>query len=156
LTDPARRLPAGRVARPHGLDGGFYVEQPGDELTEGARVIVGGREAVVERRAGTDARPLVHLSGITDRDAAEALRGEPMITTGGGGPLSEGEWYAADLVGCRIEGLGEVRRVVGGPSCDVLEVGDCGTLVPFVSDAVRRVDLDARVIEVDRGFLGLE
>ena len=161
MTDPAsRRLPVGRVGRPHGLDGSFYVERADDRvtaeaLTEGARVRVAGRDAVVERRAGTAARPLVRLSGIADRDAAEALRGEPLVPAGAGGALEAGEWPAADLVGCRIEGLGEVRRVVEGPSCDVLEVGDEGALVPFVADAVKRIDVEARVIEVDRDFLGL-
>jgi ribosomal 30S subunit maturation factor RimM len=46
--------------------------------------------------------------------------------------------------------------VIAGPSCDVLDVGDGGMLVPLVSDAVTRIDLDARVIEVDRSFLGLD
>jgi ribosomal 30S subunit maturation factor RimM len=49
-----------------------------------------------------------------------------------------------------------VRRVVPAPSCDLLEVGDDAVLVPLVGDAVTRVDTDARVIEVDRAFLGLE
>ena len=117
---------------------------------------VAGREAVVERRAGTDARPLVRLSGITDRDAVQALRGEALIAAGDRGALAEDEWPAADLVGCTIQGLGEVRRVVEAPSCDLLEVGDQGALVPFVSDAIKRVDVQARVIEVDREFLGLD
>jgi len=37
----------------------------------------------------------------------------------------------------------------------VLEVGPDEVLVPFVSDAVKRVDTDARLIEVDLAFLGL-
>jgi 16S rRNA processing protein RimM len=144
------------VGRAHGLDGSFYVDRPDHELAEGTSVSVGGRAAVVERRAGTDARPLIRLSGVADRDAAEALRGEAVILSAGGGPLEEGEWPAEDLVGCTIEGVGEVLRVVQAPSCDLLEVGDEGTLVPFVRDAVKRVDVDARVIEVDRRFLGLD
>ena len=44
---------------------------------------------------------------------------------------------------------------MAGPSCDVLEVGEGGVLVPFVSDAIRRVDAEAGVIEVDSEFLGL-
>ena len=151
-----RGLTIGRVGRAHGLDGSFYVNRPGHELTEGMSVNVAGRAAVVERRAGTDARPLIRLSGVVDRDAAEALRGEALTLSASGGALEEGEWPAADLVGCKIEGLGEVRRVVEAPSCDLLEVGDEGILVPFVSDAVKRVDVDARVIEVDRAFLGLD
>ena len=42
------------------------------------------------------------------------------------------------------------------PSCDVLEVGEDGVLIPFVSDAIERIDLAARVIEVDTAFLGLD
>jgi ribosomal 30S subunit maturation factor RimM len=49
-----------------------------------------------------------------------------------------------------------VKRVVANPSCDVLEVGDEPVLVPFISDAVKRVDTEGRVIEVDRRFLGLD
>jgi 16S rRNA processing protein RimM len=158
LSDAGRELPAGRVGRAHGLDGSFYVERPGHELSEGTALTVAGRGAVVERRAGTDERPLVRLSGVAGREAAEALRGETLLLTDRGDQdavLAADEWLAADLIGCRIEGLGDVRRVVEGPSCDVLEVGDDGVLVPFVSDAITRVDTEARVIEVDRGFLDL-
>jgi len=52
-----------------------------------------------------------------------------------------------------VAGLGAVARVVDGPSCSVLELDD-GTLVPFVSDAVERVDLDAGEIHVNEDFLG--
>ena len=58
-----------------------------------------------------------------------------------------------DLVGCRIEGLGVVTGVLEGMSCDVLEVGD--DLVPLVTDAVTRVDVENKMIEIDREFLGL-
>jgi 16S rRNA processing protein RimM len=158
LSDAGRELPAGRVGRAHGLDGSFYVERPSHEFPEGTALTVAGRGAIVERRAGTDERPLVRLSGVADREAAEALRGEALLVADRSdhdAVLAAGEWLAADLVGCRIEGIGEVHRVVEGPSCDVLEVGDDGVLVPFVSDAIKRVDTEARVIEVDRGFLDL-
>jgi 16S rRNA processing protein RimM len=156
LSDAGRQLLAGRVGRPHGLDGSFHVERAGHELAEGTSLTVAGRTAVVERRAGTDQRPLVRLSGVVGREAAEALRGEELLVAGTGGDLAEDEWLTVDLVGCRIEGIGEVRRVIEGPSCDVLEVGEDAVLVPFVSDAIKRVDTDARVIEVDRVFLALD
>jgi 16S rRNA processing protein RimM len=155
MTAAARQLPAGRVGRAHGLDGSFYVERPQHDLSEGTAVTVAGRRTVVERRAGAADRPIVRLAGIADREAAGALRGESLVVADGGS-LAPGEWPAAELVGCTIEGIGEVRRVVEGPSCDVLEVGDDGVLVPFVSDAVRSVDTQAGVIEVDRAFLGLD
>ena len=38
--------------------------------------------AKVERVAGTAERPLIRVSGISDRNAAEAARGEPLLATG--------------------------------------------------------------------------
>ncbi len=145
----------GRVGRPHGRDGTFHVESPAHSLPEGLEVSVAGRIGTVERRAGTDERPLVRLSGVCDRDAAGELRGEELLVGEAEAPLEEGEWLFEDLVGCRIEGLGEVTRVVSGSSCDLLEVGE-GTLVPLVSDAIVSIDPKAGVIEIDRRFLGLE
>jgi 16S rRNA processing protein RimM len=144
------------VGRAHGLDGSFYVDAPEPRLLSvGAELSVGGTRMTVARRAGTDARPLVRLRGIDDRDAAEAVRGLELVADGEGAP-AVGEWEASDLVGCEVPGIGSVRRVVAAPSCDLLEVGDDGVLVPLVSDAIRRVDTDARVIEADLRFLGLE
>ncbi len=151
----ARLVPVGRVGRPHGRDGSFYVERPEHPLPDGVEVTIGGGRARVERRAGTDERPLVRLSGVDGRDAAAALRGEALLVPEVEAPLGEGEWLADDLVGCTVEGLGEVRRVLFAPSCEVLEVGEEGVLVPLVADAVRRVDVEAREIEVDRRFLDL-
>jgi 16S rRNA processing protein RimM len=153
LTTPAGQVSAGRVGRAHGLDGSFYVEQPSEPLEPGTQVTVAGSSARVVRRAGTEQRPILRLSGVGDRDAAEAIRGESILVDGG--DLAEGEYLTADLVGCEVPGIGPVRRVITAPSCDLLEVGDEGVLVPFISDAVRRVDTAARVIEVDAGFLGL-
>jgi 16S rRNA processing protein RimM len=155
LTDAPRPLTAGRVGRAHGLDGSFYVERAAHPLAVGTEVVVGARRAAVERRAGSDDRPLIRLAGVGDRDAAAALRGETLLVPGGREDLGPDEWYDDDLVGCHVEGLGEVRAVLHGPSCDVLEVGDGRVLVPLVRDAVRRVDLDTREIEVDLAFLNL-
>ena len=156
MSADARPLVAGRVGRPHGLDGSFHVEDLAHPLAEGTVVTVGGVEATVERRAGSDAKPLVRLAGVGDRDAAQELRGQPLLVAGGREELGPDEWYDDDLVGCRIEGLGEVTAVLHGPSCDLLEVGDDELLIPLVRDAVLDVDLDARTIAVDRRFLGVE
>jgi 16S rRNA processing protein RimM len=157
-------LRAGRVGRPHGLDGSFHVTQPAPELlTLGSRVLVADREARISRRAGTDARPIVRLEGHEDRTAAESLRGTEMLVARIDAPeLGEDEWWAEDLEGCRVHdagrAVGKVQRLVALPSCEVLEVSreDArGTLlVPLVSDAVRAVDVERREIEIDLRFLG--
>ena len=155
-------LSAGRVGRPHGLDGSFHVTRPRARfLTVGARVLVAGAEAEVIRRAGTDERPILRLAGRDSRDAVEALRGEDLWVRRADVPaLGEDEWYAEDLEGCLVvdgdRTVGTVRRLLAYPSCELLEVrdGDRERLIPLISDAVRDVDVAARRIDVDLSFLG--
>jgi 16S rRNA processing protein RimM len=156
-------LAAGRVGRPHGLDGSFHVTRPRAELLrEGMAVMVAGRRREIARRAGTDERPIVRLDGCEGRDAAEALRGQELLVERGDAPaLGEQEWWPEDLLGCRVRDgaveVGVVRQVRSLPSCEVLEVkrDDGGELlVPLVRDAVRSVDVEARAIDVVLRFLG--
>lgn len=139
------------MGRAHGLDGSFYVDGAEPELlVEGAELTVAGELRRVVRRAGTDARPILRLDGVDGRE----VRGEE-LRAAAAEPL-EGEYEFEELVGCEVPGVGVVRRVIAAPSCELLEVGDEGVLVPFISDAVRHVDTEARVIEVDLRFLGLD
>jgi 16S rRNA processing protein RimM len=136
---------AGRVGKPHGRDGSFYVEGAAHPLATGTSVFVGERRHEVERRAGTDKRPLVRLAGLDDPGA---VRDELLLVEA---ELGEGEWLAADLVGRSVPGHGRVERVLDGPSCSVLELED-GSLVPFISDAIRAVQ--GGEIHIDEHFLG--
>jgi 16S rRNA processing protein RimM len=154
---------AGRVGRPHGLDGSFHVIRPrADLLAKGAVLEIAGASREVVRRAGTDQRPILRLEGCEDRDAAEALRGEDLRVRRADAPAREpGEYWAEELEGCRVQDgevvVGVVRRLVALPSCEALEVAradDTDLLVPLVRDAVRRVDPAARRIDVDLRFLG--
>jgi 16S rRNA processing protein RimM len=136
---------AGRVGKPHGYDGSFYVENASQPLALGSTVTIGSRLHVVARRAGTNERPLIRLEDVED---PRPLRGEPLLIDAG---LDEDEWLAADLVGRTVAGHGRVARVLDGPSCSVLELSD-GTLVPFVRDAVHSVGHEH--IEINEDFLG--
>jgi 16S rRNA processing protein RimM len=155
-------LAAGRVGRPHGLDGSFHVTRPrGALLALGATVRVGDEEAEIVRRAGTDERPILRLAGHADRAAAEALRGRDLLVHREAAPaLGDDEWYAEDLEGCRVVdgpvAVGRVRRMLALPSCEALEVerdGGDDLLVPLVRDAVRSVDVATGVVDVDLAFL---
>jgi 16S rRNA processing protein RimM len=162
-TDP--NLQAGRVGRAHGLDGSFYVTGPLPRLlTLGASVTVGEYTAEIVRRAGTDKRPIVRLAGIDDRSAAEALRGVALMLREVQAPtLGEGEWWAHELEGCEVLDrgrlVGSVARLIELPSCEALEVkraqGGDPLLIPMVKDAIRRVDVGERRIEIDGEFLDL-
>jgi 16S rRNA processing protein RimM len=157
-------LRAGTVGSPHGLDGGFHVVRPNPQLLVlGASVLVAGQERRVTRRAGTDTRPILRVEGLEDRDSAQTLRGEDLLVARAKAPeLEEDEWWAEDLEGCAVHDAGQpvgtVRRLLGLPSCEVLEVerdrGGGDLLVPLVTDAVRSVDLDRKEIDVDLRFLG--
>jgi 16S rRNA processing protein RimM len=140
---------AGRVGRAHGRDGSFYVEEARAPFELGSSVRIGDREHEVIRRAGTDDRPLIKLEGIDD---PRALRDEILLIDE---ELEDDEYLVADLLGCEVPGLGRVKRVLDAPSCTLLEVGDEGHLIPLIGDAVKHVDLERKIIEVDREFLGM-
>jgi 16S rRNA processing protein RimM len=147
---------AGRVGRAHGLDGSFYVVDPVVHLLV-VGVEVRGLGRIVGRK-GTDARPIVRVEAASDRTAAEALRGRPLEVVDAPEPeLGEDEYLASDLEGCTVvDGdatVGVVRRLIALPSCEALELED-GLLVPLVRDCVRSVDVQAKRIDIDRGFLG--
>jgi 16S rRNA processing protein RimM len=151
-------LVVGRVGRPHGLDGSFYVVDAAPELpaTDG---VVSGRRIV--RRAGTDEKPILRLEGSMSRDDALALRGLELTVPRDDSMLDEDEFWASDLEGCEIVdgavSVGFVRRMSALPSVEVLEVDRADgseLLVPLVRDCIRSIDLEARRIDVDLGFLG--
>ncbi|HEY2767150.1 MAG TPA: ribosome maturation factor RimM [Solirubrobacteraceae bacterium] len=156
-------LEAGRVGRPHGLDGSFYVTAARPRLLAlGTTVTIDGQSREILRLAGVEQRPIVRVRGVEDRTAAEALRGLELRVSFAEAPaLEPGEWWAHELEGCEVRSgkrrVGVVRALRGLPSCEVLEV-DLLTggelLVPMVKDAVLGVDIAARLIEVDLDFLG--
>ena len=154
-------LNAGRVGRPHGLDGSFHVTRPRSVLLRlGGAVRIGAAVHEIVRRAGTDERPILRLRGVDERAGAEALRGEELLVAREDAPpLAPGEYWAEDLEGCAVvtpagRELGIVQRMRPLPSCEVLEVGEL--LVPMVGDGVLEIDVAARRIVVDPAFLGVE
>jgi len=156
-------LPAGRVGRPHGLDGSFYVTGAQLRLLSvGTNVTVGELTAPIVRLAGLERHPIVRLEGVEDRTAAERLRGAELTVEQGEAPaLEPGEWWAQELEGCAVgdgeRSVGTVARLVELPSCEALQVrlpdGD-ELLVPMVADAIRTVDVAQGRIDVNLAFLG--
>jgi 16S rRNA processing protein RimM len=160
---PASTLEAGRVGRPHGLDGSFYLTgaRPG-LLAVGSDVMVDGRSLRVLRYAGVDKRPILRLQGVEDRTAAQALRGMALVVDQLQAPaLAQDEWWAHELEGCLVvdgsTSIGTVSRLIELPSCEALEVRrEQGgqILVPMVKDAIRNVDVAEGRIDVNLSFLG--
>jgi 16S rRNA processing protein RimM len=172
------RIEAGRVGRPHGLDGSFYVTGARPRLLrEGTSVWLDGELVRIVAIRGVQERPIVRLHGVDDRTAAEGLRGRTLTVERSQAPaLGEDEWWAEELEGCAVidgeHSIGVVRRLLELPSCEALEVirdapkvgpgaqGGAGDtqrarplLVPMVRDAIREIDMQARTIDVDMSFV---
>ena len=143
----------GRVGRPHGLAGAFFVEDASEaeeRFAKGARLLVGGEPAVVVESKRARGRPVIRLDRPVERGAALEVPREALP------PLEPGSYYVFQLVGLEVveEGgaaLGQVADVAPGPANDVLEL-DTGLALPLVEDCVREIDLDGRRILVGRGF----
>jgi 16S rRNA processing protein RimM len=149
-----RRVSVGRVGRPHGLDGAFFVEEPSEDsrwFRVGARLLVAGKEAeVVVARHGAGGRPVIRFDRAVARGAPLEVAREALP------PTEEDEYYTFELVGLEVveEGgrsLGAVRNVVPGVANDALDMGG-GVLLPMVGACVLSVDLEAGRILVAPGF----
>jgi len=104
---------------------------------------------------------VAQLQGVDDRDAAAALRGSDVGVLRAELPAAdEGEFYWADLIGLKVVNIeqhefGRVARILQTGANDVLvvaaEAGGGETLIPFLADVIRQVDLKSGRIVVDWG-----
>jgi 16S rRNA processing protein RimM len=145
----------GRVGKPHGLDGGFFVEGASERkgvFAEGATLFAGGEQAtVVAARRGSGGRPVILLDRAVERGAELAVARATLPSLD-----DEDEFYVFQLVGLHVEEeggrlLGRVREVLEYPGNDVLEL-DSGASLPLVEACVRQVDLAGGRIVVAVGF----
>jgi 16S rRNA processing protein RimM len=100
---------------------------------------------------------LLSLEGVTDRDAAEALRGSVVRISGSQArPLEEGEFYHYQLIGLQAvteDGaeLGELKEIIEAGEVDVYVVrDDAGNehLFPALHDVVLEIDPGAKRLVV--------
>jgi len=146
-------VPIGRVGRPHGIDGAFFVEQPSDDerwWKTGATFLAGGEPAEVIAHRRASGRPVVKLDRSVERGTMLEVERDQLP------PTEEDEYYAFQLVGLDVaeengRALGTVKLVTPGIANDVLEL-DTGVLLPMVEDCIVRVDLDSKRITVAEGF----
>jgi 16S rRNA processing protein RimM len=147
------RVGIGKVGRPHGIDGAFFVEQPSDDQRwwkTGARFLAGGAPVEVVAHRMSSGRPVIKLEPPVERGAVlEVERGDLPAT-------AEDEYYAFELIGLQVVEetgrlLGTVKAVTPGVANDVLEL-DSGVLLPMVEDCIRAVDRATGRIEVAEGF----
>ncbi|MDO5534771.1 MAG: ribosome maturation factor RimM [Propionibacteriaceae bacterium] len=146
----------GTIGRAHGLRGEVSVhvrtDEPERRFAVGASLTASGRPRTVASARWHSGTLLLGLSGVTDRTAAEALRGVELWASvpADEAPAEDGEYWDRQLFGLTVldadgEPAGTIAEVLHLPAHDVLVVSTARgeRLVPFVNEIVPVVDLAA-------------
>lgn len=160
----ARQILLGRIVGAHGVRGWVRVEshtQPRQNIFQYQpwTLCHRGFERSVDAARGQSLgqRLIAHWPGLEDRSQAEALIGaEILVPRASLPPAAADEYYWVDLEGLRVVGVtgfdfGSIDHMLATGSNDVMAVrGERERLIPFIQgDVVKRVDLEAGLIEVD-------
>ena len=171
-------LVVGRVVKAHGITGEVVVEvrtddpdtrfAPGTQLRAQPRGGGPAKAYVVDSAREHSGKLLVRLSGVGDRNAAEALRGSVfLVDTDDLPPIDDpDEFYDHQLEGLRVVtadghvvgNVNEVLHTAAGELLSVTSETGAEVLVPFVSAIVTEVSLQSKTIEIDPpdGLLEIE
>jgi 16S rRNA processing protein RimM len=128
-----------------------------ERLAPGRSVTVAGHRRTIESSRWQKGLGHLKLSGIDDRQAALALRGQLLtVPESELEPLGEGEYYRFQLVGLAVQttggaSLGRVTDVLSTGANDVYVVqGERGEiLVPATDDIVKEIDLESGRIVIE-------
>ena len=147
MTSPAaagpKRIALAAVAGAHGIKGELRLKLFADSvasLKAHDRVYVGGELRQIRDLRDANKTAIARLDGITDRNAAEALRGTLIEVDRDSLPaLEDGEYYHADLVGLPCVDaagapLGTVAGIENFGAGDLIEVlfaNGKRSLIPF-------------------------
>ena len=157
MDEPA--IVVGAITKAHGLKGEVVVlnrsDNP-DRWTRGNTVFLGARELEITASRPHGARILVSFRGVTDRNAADALRGELTVRRSQLPVLAPGEYWPHDLEGCEVltdagRALGHIIDVIPNPANDLwVAVDEAGTetLIPALADVLLDIDVGARRVLV--------
>jgi 16S rRNA processing protein RimM len=156
------RIALAAVAGARGVKGEVRLKlfaDSADSLRRAKRLLVGGAERKLASLNAAGKAPVARFEGISDRAAAEALRGSLIEVDRADLPaLDDGEYYFADLIGLPCvdrdgSPVGRVASVENFGAGDLLEVELADgrrSLIPF-RDGI--ADLVDGRIELDPDFL---
>ncbi|MBM3512899.1 MAG: 16S rRNA processing protein RimM [Alphaproteobacteria bacterium] len=161
-TDSAKRVCLGVIVGAKGLKGEVRIKSftasPEDIGTYGELTSEDGSRQFKLKATGFQKGAVIgRISGVTDRAAADRLKGERLYVTRDALPeADEGTFYYADLIGLSVETVdgvpvGRVRAVDnfgGGDILDVERPGQSSVLVPFAEGIVAGVDMKAGVVRI--------
>ena len=157
-----RRVTLAAVAGAHGIRGELRLKlftDSAESLAQHKTVFANGREYRLLSAKESGKTAIARLEGVSDRSAAEALRGTLLeVDRAALPPLEEGEYYHADMIGLPCvdregELLGTVAAVENFGAGDLLEIENAAgkrALVPFKPGIA---DLEGQRIVIDPEFL---
>lgn len=155
------RLVIGEVLKPQGIRGELkiktFTDFPQDVKAFKTVYIDDVAYKILSFRVGNDGAAYVGLRGIPDRNAAELFRGKLLEGEREDAPaLEEGQYYIVDIIGLDCvteegEFLGKVTHI-SNLSSDIYTIEKAGKsiLFPAVKGVVKKVDLDAKQIIIDK------
>jgi 16S rRNA processing protein RimM len=162
VTDATKRVCLGVVTGAHGIQGAVriksFTEAPEDIARYGSLTDDGGRCYDVRVIGAAKGVVIARLSGVENRNHAEALRGLRLYLPRAALPQTETEeYYHADLIGLEAvlnDGtpVGRVRAIHDFGSGDTLELARPGAppvMVPFTRAVVPSVELAAGRLVLD-------
>jgi len=120
-----------------------------------ANSVFSPQEYCVKQAKNHSGLVVLHLDGVTDRDAALALKGGRILARRSDFPQPEHDaYYWVDLIACKVinlqgKDLGEVIEITDNAAHPILSVGPKPILIPFVPEIIKKVDLSSRTIELD-------
>jgi 16S rRNA processing protein RimM len=161
--DPDRPVTLAVVTGAHGVAGEVRLKLFGDGVAalKRYRSFNGGALTLANLRDDHKGGAIARFAEVTDRDAAERLRGSELTVPRSALPrLGEGEYYHADLIGLPAistndEALGTCVAVENYGAGDVLEIerrDGKRFMVPMRAEAVP--EWDAKRVVIDAGWAG--
>lgn len=154
------KITIGEIVKAQGLRGEVKIRPMTDDLVRFGRltsVMVGG--IPFRLRSANVRGDFVYLSfyGVDDRNAAEVLVGKSIeIDRSQAKKLEEGEYFAVDLIGCKVylsdgEYLGVLERIDNFGSADIFTVKGTKTVrFPFLSRLGLRYEAEAKKITIEK------
>lgn len=147
----------GCLLAPHGVRGQIRLASYTDEpLSIFSYVPLsdekGTRAFDIKKQGSLKKGYFVSVEGITDRNAAEALRGTKLYADRDSLPEEEmGEYYFADLLGLKVHDqedkeIGEIQAVHNFGAGDILEIRPStgkSFMLPFDEKFIPEIDLEA-------------
>lgn len=149
------------VTKTHGLRGEFRAHPPAgvsENLDRVSRVVLrradAEREFDVERSRPQRGFSIMKLAGLERIEDVEPWIGAQVFARSDDiAPLADGEFYWYELEGMTVidhrgAAIGVVTRLFATGSNDVLVVGEGSgeRFIPYIDDAIERIDRDARRI----------